>query len=172
MELGLLRFIFKKFFSQHHTHKQIFNSFSTDLYLIFCQLNLNSIVELYWIGFQFNAIVHENQFLFFIGWSSLAVRNNLEPKYCLGYEEQCQLSVIIMLKKNEPMTLLTNFVTFLNQKMGNVFAFFFLESIQIILLFYITYLEKKKKNHWCEQLKYELNNTWKMMLIKNEIYIK
>jgi len=44
---------------------QIFNSFSTDLYLIFCQLNLNSIVELYWIGFQFNAIVHENSIPFF-----------------------------------------------------------------------------------------------------------
>jgi hypothetical protein len=115
------------------------------------------------------------QFLFFIGWSSLAVCNNLEPKYCLGYEEQCQLSIIIMFPKKMNQWLFWQILLiFLNQKMGKFFAFFFLESIQIILLFYITYLEKKKKkNPWFEQLKYELkNNTWKMMLIENEKYYK
>jgi hypothetical protein len=119
------------------------------------------------IELNFNAIVHENQFLFFhwlISWSSLAVRTNLEPKYCSGYEEQCQLSIIIMLKKMNQRFIWQILLRFFLPKDGKCFWIFFWESIQIILLFYITYLGKKTLdvNNWNMK-----THSWHRLALKN-----
>jgi hypothetical protein len=50
-------------------------------------------------------------------------------------------------KKNEPMTLLTNFVNFLKSKDGKIFCIFFsrVNSNNFAILYYIFGKKKKKK---------------------------
>jgi hypothetical protein len=86
------RCIFKVFFSQHHNHDWIFNTFSTNLHAIFSiELKFSCWIKFSWIeiefsliGIEFNSIqvaykvikyfhfngiwFSQNQFIFFINW--------------------------------------------------------------------------------------------------------
>jgi hypothetical protein len=54
---------FKFFFFQHHIHKKIFNTFSTNMHLNSFQLNLNPIVELHLVLIQFKVHAMEMKYV-------------------------------------------------------------------------------------------------------------